>query len=76
MLESPLKKKSQGHLLEIFPIPDSKSLRLRYATFETQLSRGINVPQLSALKQSLVCSEKVRKRSFTSHRIFSKRRKR
>lgn len=35
-----------------------------------------NVPQLSALKQFLICLEKAHKRSFTSHRICSKRPKR
>ena len=35
-----------------------------------------NVPRLSALKQFLICLEKAHKRSFTSHRISSKRPKR
>ena len=35
-----------------------------------------NVPLLSALKQFLVCSESVRKRSFALCRSSSKRRKR
>ena len=36
MLESSLKNKSRSHLLEeIFQPPDSKSLRLRSAAFET-----------------------------------------
>ena len=42
MLESSLKNKSQNHLLEeIFQPPDSKSLRLRCAVFEMQLSHGV-----------------------------------
>ena len=79
MLESSLKNKSRSH----FPPPDSKSLRLGHAAFEMPPSHGMmfevyysNAPLLSALKQLLVYSERVRKQSFAPHRIFSKRLKR
>ena len=58
MLESSLKNKSRGHLLEeIFRHPDSKSLRLRSAAFEMLLSHGVWV---SPFKRSpTVCTKTV-----------------
>ena len=51
MLESSLKNKSQSHFLEIFWPADSKSLRLRSAAFEMQLSHGVWGLPFKCLKQ-------------------------
>ena len=69
MLESSLKTNHKGILEEIFWPADSKSLSPVMVFGVHQSKRFL----LSALKQFLVCSEKVRKQSFTSWRIFSKR---
>ena len=68
-------------LEEIFLPTDSTSLRLRSAAFEMQLSHVIwgstfKRPLLSALKQFLVFSKKLRKRLFTPPKIFSSQRDR
>ena len=82
MLESTKKNNSKSHFLEeIFRPADSKSLRTKMTAFEMELNHGdwgspSNVPLPSALKQFPVCSEKVRKRSFMSRKIFFKRHKR
>ena len=70
----------QNILEEIFRLADIKSLSLRRAAFEMQLSHSvwgspIKRPLLSLVKQVLVCSEEGQKRSFTSRRIFFKQRK-
>ena len=70
LLESSLKNKSWSYLLEkICWPPDSKSLSLRRGAFEMLLSHGawrssLNRSLLPALKQFLIWSEIVAKRSF------------
>ena len=71
LLESSLKNKSWSYLLEeICWPPDGKSLSLRRGAFEMLLSHGawrspLNRSLLPALKQFLIWSEIVVKRSFT-----------
>ena len=61
-----MKNKSLIHFLEeTFWPAESKSLRLRSAAFEMQLSCAIWFHQ-TTLKQFLVCSEKVYKQLFMS----------